>query len=81
MTLLRLFRKHPDVIPVTDWAERIISLMDDYDLVTMSLLDEIVCVCLLTHILFRVLHLVSPRWSSLWHRAFQSNTVDVTSEL
>lgn len=33
LTLLRLFRKHPDVIPVTDWAERIISLMDDYDLV------------------------------------------------
>ncbi|KAL9551537.1 hypothetical protein MBANPS3_004206 [Mucor bainieri] len=32
LTLLRLFRKHPDVIPVTDWAERIISLMDDYDL-------------------------------------------------
>ena len=33
LTLLRLFRKHPDVIPVTDWAERIISLMDEYDLV------------------------------------------------
>lgn len=32
LTLLRLFRKHPDVIPVTDWAERIISLMDEYDL-------------------------------------------------
>ncbi|KAI8992585.1 adaptin N terminal region-domain-containing protein [Pilobolus umbonatus] len=32
LTLLRLFRKHPDVIPVTDWAERIIGLMDEYDL-------------------------------------------------
>ncbi|GAA5812886.1 hypothetical protein MFLAVUS_006346 [Mucor flavus] len=32
LTLLRLFRKHPDVIPVTDWADRIISLMDEYDL-------------------------------------------------
>lgn len=33
LTLLRLYRKHPDVIPVTDWAERIIGLMDEYDLV------------------------------------------------
>ncbi|KAG0171178.1 hypothetical protein DFQ30_001336 [Apophysomyces sp. BC1015] len=32
LTLLRLFRKYPDVIPVTDWAERIIGLMDEYDL-------------------------------------------------
>ncbi|KAI8073274.1 adaptin N terminal region-domain-containing protein [Gongronella butleri] len=32
LTLLRLFRKYPDVIPVTDWAERIIQLMDEYDL-------------------------------------------------
>ncbi|KAI7850353.1 adaptin N terminal region-domain-containing protein [Circinella umbellata] len=32
LTLLRLFRKHPDVMPVTDWADRIISIMDDYDL-------------------------------------------------
>lgn len=32
LTLLRLFRKHPDVLPVTDWADRIVSLMDDYDL-------------------------------------------------
>ncbi|KAI8380112.1 adaptin N terminal region-domain-containing protein [Blakeslea trispora] len=32
LTLLRLFRKHPDVIPVTDWADRIIALMDEYDL-------------------------------------------------
>ncbi|RGB31683.1 Adaptor protein complex AP-2 alpha subunit [Rhizophagus diaphanus] len=32
LTLLRLYRKHPDVIPATDWAERIIVLMDDIDL-------------------------------------------------
>ncbi|KAI9282538.1 adaptin N terminal region-domain-containing protein [Sporodiniella umbellata] len=32
LTLLRLFRKHPDVIPVTDWADRIILLMDEQDL-------------------------------------------------
>ncbi|CEI88010.1 Putative AP-2 complex subunit alpha [Rhizopus microsporus] len=32
LTLLRLFRKHPDVVPVTDWADRIVSLMDDHDL-------------------------------------------------
>ncbi|CAO3587223.1 unnamed protein product [Absidia cylindrospora] len=32
LTLLRLFRKYPDVIPVTDWAERIVNLMDEYDL-------------------------------------------------
>ncbi|OBZ87659.1 AP-2 complex subunit alpha [Choanephora cucurbitarum] len=32
LTLLRLFRKHPDVIPVIDWADRIIALMDEYDL-------------------------------------------------
>ncbi|KAF7730866.1 hypothetical protein EC973_001384 [Apophysomyces ossiformis] len=32
LTLLRLFRKYPDVIPVTDWADRIIGLMDEYDL-------------------------------------------------
>lgn len=37
LTLLRLFRKHPDVIPVTDWAERIIGLMDEYDLVCVDL--------------------------------------------
>ncbi|CAG8640611.1 5178_t:CDS:2 [Funneliformis caledonium] len=32
LTLLRLYRKHPDVIPASDWAERIIVLMDDTDL-------------------------------------------------
>lgn len=33
LTLLRLYRKHPDVIPVTDWADRIVHLMDEHDLV------------------------------------------------
>ncbi|KAF9822180.1 hypothetical protein IEO21_00174 [Rhodonia placenta] len=32
LTLLRLYRKHPDVIPAAEWALRIISLMDDLDL-------------------------------------------------
>lgn len=32
LTLLRLYRKHPEVIPAAEWALRIISLMDDQDL-------------------------------------------------
>jgi vesicle coat complex subunit len=31
LTLLRLYRKHPTVLPVTDWADRIVSMMDDTD--------------------------------------------------
>lgn len=31
LTLLRLYRKHPDIVQ-PQWAERIISLMDDVDL-------------------------------------------------
>ena len=33
LTLLRLYRKHPDVIPAPEWALRIVSIMDDTDLV------------------------------------------------
>lgn len=32
LTLLRLYRKHPEVIPAAEWALRIISIMDDDDL-------------------------------------------------
>ncbi|KAJ7169898.1 adaptin N terminal region-domain-containing protein [Mycena filopes] len=32
LTLLRLYRKHPDVIPAAEWALRIVSIMDDEDL-------------------------------------------------
>ncbi|KAF8078621.1 adaptin N terminal region-domain-containing protein [Lyophyllum atratum] len=32
LTLLRLYRKHPDVIPAAEWALRIVSNMDDPDL-------------------------------------------------
>ncbi|GAK64923.1 adaptor protein complex AP-2 alpha subunit [Moesziomyces antarcticus] len=32
LTLLRLYRKHPDVIPADEWALRIIAIMDDDDL-------------------------------------------------
>lgn len=37
LTLLRLYRKHPDVIPAAEWALRIVSIMDDQDLVRISL--------------------------------------------
>lgn len=33
LTSLRLYRKHPEVIPAAEWALRIVSLMDDTDLV------------------------------------------------
>lgn len=33
LTLLRLYRKHPTVIPAAEWALRIVSIMDDPDLV------------------------------------------------
>jgi hypothetical protein len=36
LTLLRLYRKHPDVIPSDEWALRIVSIMDDEDLVRGS---------------------------------------------
>ncbi|GEM09124.1 AP-2 complex subunit alpha [Rhodotorula toruloides] len=32
LTLLRLYRKHPDVIPAADWALRIVSILDDQNL-------------------------------------------------
>lgn len=36
LTLLRLYRKHPDIVQ-QEWAERIVSLMDDPDMgVTLS---------------------------------------------
>ena len=34
MTLLRLYRKHPDVIPAAEWALRIVSILDDQNLVS-----------------------------------------------
>jgi hypothetical protein len=35
LTLLRLYRKHPEVIPAAEWALRIVSIMDDNDLVSI----------------------------------------------
>lgn len=32
LTLLRLYRKHPEVIPADEWANRIVSIMDDSNL-------------------------------------------------
>ncbi len=31
LTLLRLYRKHPSVLDVADWAERIVAMMGDPD--------------------------------------------------
>ena len=37
LTLLRLYRKHPDIVQ-QEWAERMISIMDDPDMgVTLSI--------------------------------------------
>jgi AP-2 complex subunit alpha len=38
LTLLRLYRKHPDVIPAAEWALRIVAIMDDTDLVRTTVL-------------------------------------------
>ncbi|GAA5987540.1 hypothetical protein JCM11641_007180 [Rhodosporidiobolus odoratus] len=32
LTLLRLYRKHPEVIPAAEWALRIVSILDDQNL-------------------------------------------------
>ncbi|TIB67745.1 hypothetical protein E3Q23_04166 [Wallemia mellicola] len=32
LTLLRLYRKYPDIVPVREWALRIVSVMDDENL-------------------------------------------------
>ncbi|KAH7883585.1 adaptin N terminal region-domain-containing protein [Phlebopus sp. FC_14] len=32
LTLLRLYRKHPEVIPAAEWGLRLVSIMDDQDL-------------------------------------------------
>ena len=31
LTLLRLYRKHPSVVPADDWAERIVDMIEDRD--------------------------------------------------
>ena len=31
LTLLRLYRKHPSVIPVDDWADRVVDMIEDRD--------------------------------------------------
>jgi hypothetical protein len=31
LTLLRLYRKHPSVMPLEDWAERIVDMIEDRD--------------------------------------------------
>jgi len=39
LTLLRLYRKHPDVIPAAEWALRIVAIMDDTDLVGQEFVE------------------------------------------
>ena len=39
LTLLRLYRKHPDVFPAAEWALRIVSIMDDTDLVGQEFIE------------------------------------------
>ena len=36
LTLLRIYRKHPDVVPAAEWALRIVAIMDDPDLVCID---------------------------------------------
>ena len=43
LTLLRLYRKHPDVIPAAEWALRIVSIMDDTDLVGREFIELVAC--------------------------------------
>eukprot|EP00158_Paraphelidium_tribonemae_P007253 Partr_v1_DN28168_c0_g2_i2_m55082 putative Adaptor-related protein complex 2, alpha len=43
LCLLRLYRKHPDTVPITDWATKICAIMDDYDVgVNMCLASLII---------------------------------------
>lgn len=51
LTLLRLYRKHPDVIPAAEWALRIVSIMDDQNLVMSTCLS--CAVVILADALFR----------------------------
>ena len=46
LTLLRLYRKHPDVIPSAEWALRIVAIMDDTDLVGQRFFELAGCQCL-----------------------------------
>ena len=46
LTLLRLYRKHPDVIPAAEWALRIVAIMDDTDLVQQPFCELAGCQCL-----------------------------------
>ena len=60
LTLLRLYRKHPEVIPAAEWALRIVSIMDDMDLVsTISVIHSY------AHDISRVSSYASP--VLLWH--------------
>ncbi|KAH8120326.1 Adaptor protein complex AP-2 alpha subunit [Phellopilus nigrolimitatus] len=42
LTLLRLYRKHPDVIPAAEWALRIVAIMDDMDLGVVNCVTSLI---------------------------------------
>jgi AP-2 complex subunit alpha len=43
LTLLRLYRKHPEVIPAAEWALRLVSIMDDPDLARFQAVFSYAC--------------------------------------
>ena len=45
LTLLRMYRKHPDVIPAAEWALRIVAIMDDPDLVYFNGGELLTLIC------------------------------------
>jgi AP-2 complex subunit alpha len=80
LTLLRLYRKHPDVIPVAEWALRIVSIMDDRDLVRVLaqtrrfMLNH-------TFVRYRESYYAYPRLSSRLRRTIQNHTPSATRRL
>ena len=74
LTLLRLYRKHPDVIPAGEWALRIVSIMDDMDLVGTLLSEK----SLVLMVYSRVLSTVSPVSSWPWRKITLMSTLFAT---
>ncbi|PCH33642.1 AP-2 complex subunit alpha [Wolfiporia cocos MD-104 SS10] len=50
LTLLRLYRKHPDVIPAAEWALRLVALMDDMDLGVVVCVTSLVMAMAFDHL-------------------------------
>lgn len=77
LTLLRLYRKHPDVIPASEWALRIVSIMDDQDLVSRY---YSACRYYLQH-LARELWYALQAWSWHWLRIISKHLQCATQRL